>query len=183
MKYKKFKLIFIFLTLVAILIFSDFIVKKVLYPYKYRAYIEKYSKEFNLDPLIVLALIKTESNFRATAESSKNAIGLMQITEDTGRWAAGEMGIKDFKREQLKDPEYNIRMGCWYLDNLKTEFNGDMDLVLAAYNGGRTNVKRWLNDKEHSKDGKKLDYIPFKETDKYLKKVKVSYNIYKFLYK
>ncbi|MBU5592773.1 lytic transglycosylase domain-containing protein [Clostridium sp. MSJ-4] len=160
-----------------------YIVKNVVYPYKYQELIEKYSEKYVLDPLLVAAVIKTESNFRKEARSNKDAVGLMQITEDTAKWAAGEMNIKDFDVKTLTDPELNIRMGCWYLDNLKKEFNGDMDLVLASYNGGRGNVQKWLKSKKHSKDGKSLDYIPFKETDKYLKRIKVNYNIYKFLYK
>ncbi|EPS47163.1 transglycosylase SLT domain-containing protein [Clostridium botulinum CFSAN002367] len=107
----------------------------------------------------------------------------MQITPETGEWVAEKMGMKDFNIDDLKDPETNIKMGCWYLNNLKEEFDGNMDLVLAAYNGGRGNVQKWLKDSEHSKDGESLHYIPFKETDKYVKKVKAIYNIYRFLYK
>ena len=74
-------------------------------------------------------------------------------------------------------------MGCWYLSDLKKEFNGNMDLVLAAYNGGRGNVEKWLKDSNTSPDGQNLKNIPFKETDKYVKKVNTNYNIYKYLYK
>ena len=73
-------------------------------------------------------------------------------------------------------------MGCWYLNNLSKEFNGDTELILAAYNGGRGNVNKWLSNGEYSKDGKALHKIPFKETEEYVRKVKFSYNIYKYLY-
>lgn len=132
---------------------------------------------------MVAAVIKTESNFKPDAKSNKDAYGLMQITPSTAQWAAKEMGIQDYEENMLLDPEFNIKMGCWYIDNLKKEFNGDINLVLAAYNGGRGNVQKWLSSSDHSKDGKNLYYIPFKETDEYIKKVKVNYNIYKFLYK
>jgi soluble lytic murein transglycosylase len=82
----------------------------------------------------------------------------------------------------LNDPEFNIRIGCWYLNNLNTEFKYNTEVVLAAYNGGRGNVQKWLKSSEHSSDGKTLKYIPFKETDKYVKKVRVNYRIYKYLY-
>lgn len=148
----------------------------------YSQNIYKCAEEYNLDPYLVAAVIKTESNFNPKAVSCKNAYGLMQITANTGQWIAEQMQLKDFEIEKLYEPEYNIHMGCWYLNNLKKEFNNNMDLVLAAYNGGRGNVQKWLNDYNHSKDGKNLHYIPFKETDKYVKKVKVNYKVYRFLY-
>ena len=57
-----------------------------------------------------------------------------------------------------------------------------MDLVLAAYNAGRGNVQKWLKDNRYSSDGETLSYIPFAETDKYVKKVKVNFDVYRFLY-
>ena len=152
------------------------------YPLKYNGFITKYSKAYSLDPYMVAALIKAESNFNNNAKSQKNAYGLMQITDETGKWAAGQMKISNFNSDLLYDPEFNIKMGCWYLNNLKAEFNGNMDVVLAAYNGGRGNVQKWLSNKDHSSDGKNLYYIPFKETDKYVKRVNTNYKVYKFLY-
>lgn len=152
------------------------------FPIKYTEHIVKYSKRYDLDPYLVAAVIKTESNFEENAKSNKNAYGLMQITGDTAEWAAEKMEIVHYDNKMLYDPEFNIRMGCWYLDNLRDEFDNNMEVVLAAYNGGRGNVQKWLKNTEHSADGKNLHYIPFKETDKYVKKVKVNYRIYKYLY-
>ena len=56
-------------------------------------------------------------------------------------------------------------------------------MILSAYNAGRGNVNKWLKNEEFSKDGKKLDYIPFKETELYIKKIGLNYNIYKYLYR
>ncbi|MCM0648496.1 lytic transglycosylase domain-containing protein [Clostridium swellfunianum] len=182
MKTKIFIRSFVVVILVILLINAGKIAR-LYFPLYYSAHIQNYSQKYNLNPYLVAAVIRTESNFRPKAKSSKNAFGLMQITTSTGEWAAKEMKLENFSAEQLQEPEYNIRMGCWYLDNLKKEFDGDMDLVLAAYNGGRGNVQKWLADETHSKDGKNLHYIPFKETDKYVKRVKVFFNIYKFLYR
>lgn len=182
MKHRGLFTVFIIILLM-ILIIELSNIAKILYPLNYVDSINKYSSKYNLDPYLISAVIKTESNYKPRALSSKNAYGLMQITPDTAEWAAKEMKLENYKNEKLFDPDYNINMGCWYLDNLKKEFNGNMDLVLAAYNGGRGNVEKWLTDSEHSKDGVNLHYIPFKETDKYIKRVKVNYNIYKFLYK
>ncbi|MEW9095157.1 MAG: lytic transglycosylase domain-containing protein [Clostridiaceae bacterium] len=155
---------------------------KKLYPLKYSDIVYKYSKEYDIDPYLVFSVIKAESNFNPNAVSHKDAYGLMQVTSTTGEWIAEQMKIEDFTLNKLFEPEYNIHMGCWYIDNLRKEFGDNMDVVLAAYNAGRGNVQKWLNDTEHSKDGENLHYIPFKETDKYVKKVKVNYKIYKFLY-
>lgn len=153
------------------------------FPLKYSDYIIKYSKVYNIDPYLAAAVVKTESNFDEYAISNKDAYGLMQITPDTARWAAQKMNIYGFTMNMLMTPEFNIKMGCWYINDLNGEFNGNINVMLAAYNGGRGNVKKWLKQKEHSNDGKNLDYIPFKETNKYVKKVKMNYTIYKYLYK
>lgn len=152
------------------------------YPYKYKQDIITYSKKYNVDPYLVLAIIKAESNFNENATSAKNAHGLMQITSETGLWASEKMKIVNYNDNMLYKPQFNINMGSWYVSDLTKEFNGNIDLVLAAYNGGRGNVQKWLSSTDHSSDGKTLEYIPFKETDKYVKKVKVNYNIYKYLY-
>lgn len=170
----------IFIIIIAAINYKS--IGRKIYYIKYKDYIVEYSDKYGLDPYFVSAVIRTESNFNANARSNKDAFGLMQITGDTAEWAAEKMNIKNFDDDMLYDPEFNIRMGCWYLNNLKTEFNGNLDLVLAAYNGGRGNVQKWLKNQNHSKDGQNLDYIPYKETDKYVKKVRVNYKIFKYLY-
>jgi soluble lytic murein transglycosylase len=181
MKFKKIIRIasLIFLVLVLINIKSIF---KSFYPIKYENNIVKYAERYNIEPCLVAAVIRAESNFNENAVSNRGAYGLMQIMPDTALWIAQKMELKDFKVEKLYDTEINIAMGCWYIDNLNTEFNGNIDLVLAAYNGGRGNVQKWLKNREYSEDGKKLNNIPFEETDKYVKKVKTNYNIYLKLY-
>ncbi|MGH4125926.1 MAG: lytic transglycosylase domain-containing protein [Clostridium sp.] len=180
----KFKTIIkiLFLILLVMILINVKSIFKSFYPIKYEEHIIKYSQRYNVDPVLVAAVIKAESNFDEKAKSHIGAYGLMQIMPETGMWIAENMGLKDYKVEKLYDNEINIAMGCWYINNLNTEFNGDTDLVLAAYNGGRGNVQKWLKDKEHSEDGKKLKNIPFGETDKYVKKVKTNYNIYFKLY-
>ena len=178
----KFKKIIIWLIVaIVILVGGKYSIKKYLYPYKYEEIVNKYSYEYNLDPFLVLAVIKTESNFNKDAESSKGAKGLMQIMDSTGEWIASKLEIDNFNTNMLYEPEINIEFGCWYLNNLLKEF-GDLSLALAAYNGGSGNVTKWLNDPEYSSDGENLTYIPFKETKKYVDKVSTRYNVYKFLY-
>lgn len=152
-----------------------------MYPLKYLETVKAYSDTYGLDPLLVMSVIRVESMFRPEAVSSKNARGLMQITARTGKWAAEKLKFKDYTDEKLFDPDTNIHIGCWYLAFLYREF-GDTDLALAAYNAGSGNVSQWLSDGRYSKTGETLNSIPFRETERYLKKVKKSFRIYKTLY-
>ena len=151
--------------------------KQASYPVAYSEYIVKYAHEYDLDPYLVMAVIKVESNFVPEAESAY-AAGLMQLTEDTAEWNAKEMELKDY---DYKDPETNIRIGCHYLKYLIRKYE-NIDTALAAYNGGMGNVSKWLNDKRYSDDGVTLKYIPFSETRHYVKKVNESWQKYKELY-
>jgi len=180
MKYKK---VIIFLITILIVYFSViFCMKNYLLPIKYESYVEKYSEEYNIDKYLIYSIIKTESNFDKTAESNKGAKGLMQIMDSTGEWGAKEIGINYFLSSMLFDEELNIRIGSWYVNNLMEEFDGNIDLVLAAYNGGSGNVNKWLSDESYSEDGETLSYIPFNETKKYVDKVNITYKLYKYLY-
>ncbi len=154
---------------------------KYIFPRDYETYVTKYSKMYELDPALVNAIIKTESSFNRLAVSPKNAKGLMQITDQTGEWAAAELGIDFFDSEQLFDPETNILIGCWYLRKLMNQYENNLELVLSAYNAGSGNVSRWLRNSEYSNDGQTLFKIPFKETESYLMKVKYTRQVYKIL--
>ena len=129
--------------------------QKFKYPVAYADYIVKYSKANDLDPFLVMAVIKVESNFVPEARSGV-AGGLM-------------------------DPETNIRFGCHYLRHL-IDVYGNIDTALAAYNGGMGNVYSWLNDSRYSDDGVTLKYIPFSETRNYVVKVNSSWEHYKEMY-
>lgn len=172
----------IVITGIIIFISKSKIILKLVYPLKYSEEVHKYSKEFNLDPLLVFAVIKAESNFDRYAVSSKGAKGLMQVTDKTGIWAAEKIGIKDFTPANMFVSETNIRIGCWYLSKLKKQFDGDIVLAITAYNSGSGRVQEWLKDEKLSSTGKNLQKIPFSETDKYVKKVLREYKIIKYIY-
>ncbi|MDA8097325.1 MAG: lytic transglycosylase domain-containing protein [Clostridia bacterium] len=153
------------------------------YPLPYRDSVFHYSQVYRLDPYLLAAIIRTESNFKATARSPKGAMGLMQIMPNTGRWIAEQLGEDDFEPDYLFDPEMNIEMGSWYLASLYDQFDGDPILVLAAYNGGRGNVTEWLDNSQWSGEARTLDQIPFPETRRYVRKVLATYRIYHLLYR
>lgn len=152
---------------------------QAVYPLRYEEYILDSSEEYGLDKYLVMALIKTESNYIYDAHSGI-ARGLMQITDSTAEWIADKLNI-DFSPEDIENPQLNIRMGCFYLNYL-IEHYGNVQPALAAYNAGMGNVSRWLNDDTYSVDGETLHYIPFAETSEYLKKIEKYVEIYKKLY-
>ena len=173
---------FVLLIIFSAFVFKSIILKKMLYPQSYKNYVETYSKEYNIDKNLVYSVIKCESNFESSAVSHMNAKGLMQISDMTGIWASEELGIKNFDTDSLFVPEINILIGCWYLNKLINQY-GNVETALAAYNAGSGNVSRWLANEEYSSDGIRLDYIPYKETRNYVKKVQQAKKIYEYLYR
>lgn len=146
---------------------------RYIYPLKYEKSIIKHSLEFQVDPYLVTSVIKVESNFSPNVISKQGAIGLMQLMPKTALWVAEQMGMDNINAENLQNPDLNIKIGTWYLSSLLTEFDQDTILALAAYNGGRGNVARWL-EKGYFKQ-RKAAGIPFSETRNFVAKVKKSY--------
>ncbi|HHV62453.1 MAG TPA: lytic transglycosylase domain-containing protein [Firmicutes bacterium] len=153
-----------------------------LYPVHYRDLVLKYAAENNIDPILLAAVIRTESHFCPSARSRRGALGLMQIMPETGRWVACELGMRDFNDNMLYDPETNIRIGSWYLASLAKEFGGDVTVVLAAYNAGRGNVRGWLEGNRWTGRLEHLDSVPFPETRTYVRRVLHVYKWYRRLY-
>lgn len=175
-------LVSLVLTLGFFIIIASVIIA-TLYPVGYKDHINRYSKEYNLDPFLVASVINVESKYDKNATSPKDARGLMQIGESTGQWASEVLAIDSYTSDMLYDPEINIRIGTWYLNQLNKEFDNNLDLVLAAYNAGSGNVNKWLLDEEYSKNGEDIHTIPFKETKNYLKRVNLNYEVYSRVYK
>lgn len=155
---------------------------KYLYPLKYTEYVNKYAEEYQLDRSLVYSMIKAESSFDSQAISPRQAKGLMQIMDSTGKWAAEKIEIKDYNPDMLLDPETNIRIGCWYLARLLKQYDQDVELALAAYNAGSGNVSKWLKNPSLSSDGDSLDIIPFEETNNYVARIEKYNKMYKKLY-
>jgi soluble lytic murein transglycosylase len=145
----------------------------ILLPVMHRHTIEKYAALYNLDPLLITAIIKNESNFSESATSDKGAIGLMQLMPGTGRSLAAELGITDFKDSDLSNTAMNIRLGSYYVSKLLKEFKGNKILALAAYNAGETKVEVWY--KENPLLEMDTAGIPYQETKDYVNSVLRTY--------
>lgn len=152
------------------------------YPTPYKDLVTQYCAEHNVDPFLVTALMRVESRFRPHVVSEKGARGLMQVMPDTARWVAQELGMDQFDPEMLHDPRINLRIGTWYLASLEREFGGDKVIVLAAYNAGRGNVRKWLDTTRWTGRIEEIDRIPFPETRDYVRKVLRLYEMYVRVY-
>lgn len=150
------------------------------YPVNYLEEIQKYSNEYGVDPKVVLAIMRVESNFKTDATSKVNAKGLMQVLPDTAKHVAKLLNI-DANSMDLNDAETNIKIGTYYIKYLMQNFS-NMDTVYAAYNGGIGNVNTWLKDSKYSSDGVSLYNIPSSETKHYVNKVNKALKAYEILY-
>lgn len=150
------------------------------HPTPYRETVMRYSLEYGVPEHIIYAVIKTESGFDPSAVSSVGARGLMQMMEAT----FGDIK-RDLKTEHTFDdlftPEISIRYGIYYLRYLYDMF-GNWKHVIAAYNGGLGNVKKWLSTPEYTDADGNLTYIPFDETRSYVFKVERAADVYQKLY-
>ena len=182
---KKKILILLIIIIILIAIYKIFnienIILKHLYPIKYEEYVNKYSNELNIDPMLSYAIIKTESNFKEDVISKSGAIGLMQLMDNTAKEQAEKLNV-EYTNETLLNPEKNILLGLNYFSTLLDKFNQNYILAFTAYNAGLGNVQKWILNGTIKEDGTDIENIPFKETNMYVRKIINNYEMYKKLY-
>lgn len=110
------------------------------FPVKYYEEIIQVSKEQKIDPIIIFAMIRVESNFRENVVSPKGAVGLMQVMPKTAEWILIKNGLVP-KNYNLYTARDNIIIGTLYYKYLSKKFGGDLEKIMAAYNGGTVRVK------------------------------------------
>jgi soluble lytic murein transglycosylase len=153
------------------------------YPLGYWEIVQRQEKAFQIDPYLVVAVIREESAFSPWCVSSAGAKGLMQLMPATASLVARGGGTSiDNDSKTLFQPELNIRLGAHYLRDLLQEFKGNLTLSLASYNAGPHRVRRWLDLSPYLDEEEFAESIPFSETRSYVKKVLRSYEVYKILY-
>lgn len=178
----------VIVVVLAIIVFVNFDeVAELAFPRHYEDIIEEIAVEYSIDKWLVMALIRSESNFHANATSEVGARGLMQLMPETAEWLIERGGFTMTREEALAEPEQNIRIGVYYLGILINYYEDDsghteLATVIAAYNAGIGTVDGWLADDVW--DGSDANYtdIPYSETEKHVRNVLRSYDIYQKLY-
>lgn len=154
---------------------------QIIFPVDYWPLLQKYSRERNLDPFVVAALVAQESNFDPVVVSHANAYGLMQILPSTGRSYARKLGVRPFSTGRLKEVDVNVRLGTQIFADDIRKFGG-VHFALAAYNAGGSRVVRWQREKPGMPQDEFIDDIPFPETQNYVKRILGTAEDYRFLY-
>lgn len=186
MKYKKLLIFIIIILLIVVFtcVFKDKVLK-ILYPRTYNEFVSVYAEKYGVDKNLIFAVIKAESNFNDNAVSHRNAVGLMQIMEDTAKDVAKKYGIdidNNNAKEEIKNVQNNINIGTKYLSVLIDTY-GNKELAVAAYNAGIGTVNTWIEKGVIKADGSDIEKIPYKETNTYVRKILRNYKIYEELYK
>jgi len=139
-------------------------------PMAYSDVIREQAAEKHLDAALIAAVIYAETKFDPR-QSSAGAEGLMQILPQTAEFLAHRSGATTFRVSDLGTPGVNIAYGSYYLRYLLDEYHGSEMLALAAYNGGETNVNRWISTARDEGRTLTVTTIPFSQTRAYVEKV------------
>lgn len=143
----------------------------LLFPARHWNVISKQAAKYNIDPNLILGIIRQESAFKEEARSSANARGLMQVLPSTGRKVARQAGMARYEVKKLYRAETNIALGTHYLASLLRHYDGNEELALAAYDAGDARVDRWMRELGTADMAEFVERIPFNETRSYVKQV------------
>ena len=152
------------------------------FPLPYRTELDRYAKLQGLDPFLVAALIRQESEFNPKAVSRANARGLTQILPGTGRELSRKLNMKAYGTASLFVPAVNLQLGTFYLKSIVDNFGGRWEAALAAYNAGPTRAKAWSSWGDFREPAEFIETVPFSETRNYIQTVLRNADTYRRLY-
>ena len=142
------------------------------YPLAFEEIVNKNSQIYDVDKNLIFALMREESLFDTNAVSWVGAKGLMQLMDKTKQSLEKDLGIKS---DNVFKPKVNIKLGTFYLSKLMKDFDNDLIRVIASYNAGPHNIKKWNKRFDGYENDEFVESIPFKETHGYVKRVLRSY--------
>ena len=154
----------------------------LLYPAPYRDALLKYGTEKDVDPRFLLSIMRQESRFQADIKSAAAARGLMQFITNTSDKMALELGIEQFRQDELYDPDTAVRFGAHYISKIFQDFPGQPQAVAASYNGGEDRMARWLKRAKTNDPDQYVPEIVFAQTKDYVERVMTNYRLYLLLY-
>jgi len=156
---------------------------KFAFPLPYRAELERFAKQYGLDPFLVAALIRQESEFNPKAISSANARGLTQILPGTGRELSRRLKMKAYGTPSLFVPAVSLQLGTFYLKTIVDNLGGRWEAALAAYNAGPSRAKAWSSWGEFREPAEFIETVPFAQTRNYIQTVLRNADTYRRIYK
>jgi soluble lytic murein transglycosylase len=152
-------------------------INDILYPLAFWPIVEEAAKSSNLDPYILLSVMREESRFDPDARSEAGAIGLMQVMPQTAG-SIGRRAAMQTQKSEIRDVRTNIAIGSYYLGLLTKEF-GSLPPVIAAYNAGEEKIREWTQQGKYASYDEFIEDIPYDETRNYVKKVLTTYAAYR----
>lgn len=144
---------------------------KLAFPIYYSDYINENCGMRNLDPFLILSLIREESHFMEDARSSSNALGLMQLLMPTAAYIAEMKGIEAPDDIKLKNPQYNIAVGSAYFSYVLETTDNNTMFAIGGYNGGPNAMNKWREKYKTNDTDEFVEKIPYAESKNYIKKV------------
>ncbi|WP_281885817.1 lytic transglycosylase domain-containing protein [Paenibacillus sp. YYML68] len=170
------------LTFLLFLFLSSSWMGRLIYPIHYKEVIQQHAVKYKLDPFLIAAIIRVETNYKPDVSSVKGAYGLMQLMPDTSDWIIDKAPFDKSFKQRLDQPVVNIELGAWYLNWMDKQFDGNLYAVIAGYNAGHGKVSRWMSEGEWDGTFQHVDRIPYGETRHYVQRVMYYYDKYEKLY-
>lgn len=156
---------------------------RAVYPLIYAPVLEHVADREGLDPSLMAAVIRRESQFDREVRSPVGATGLMQLMPATASEVARRVRLAEFEPEQLRVPEINMTLGARYLSDMLERYSGSVTPALISYNAGPHRYVRWREYPEFQADAElMIERIPFTETRIYVKTILAYRYIYQRLW-
>lgn len=149
----------------------------VRFPLMYEQIVMDQARSQGIRPEWILGIMRRESAFDASAESSAKALGLMQLMPGTARDISRQLGMELVEKEDILQPDLNIKLGSAYLRDMLKRFSGNYAQATAAYNAGPGRIPKWAPPYRLAAD-QWVESIPFDETRKYVRAVMAYTTVY-----
>jgi soluble lytic murein transglycosylase len=154
----------------------------LVFPRPYWSELKQDAENNGLDPYLVAALIRQESEFNPGAVSRANAYGLMQLIPSTGKALARRQGDRHFSTSDLLNPTINLRLGTMDLRDSINKYGGQIEYALASYNAGDTPIRQWIALNNYKDVPEWVESIPYTETREYVQGIMRNREVYKAVY-
>lgn len=155
---------------------------RYVYALGYYDLVQKAARENGVDPMLATGLIRQESLFDERAVSRAGARGLMQLMLPTARAMARQLGDAPPDEESLFRPEISVRYGTRYFRQKIDEFDGRVEMALAAYNAGEAKAREWGRLLPAWDPDLYMEMIDYVETRDYVRRVRYNQETYRLFY-